>query len=334
MMFAILLFAVGMALSAFFSGSETGFYRVTRMRLLIDALGGNWVARGLLWTTNRPSLFVATALVGNNLANYIVSLSVVMGAQRFFVGSNPMAELAAPLILAPVVFIYGELLPKDLFYRAPNRLLLRSGPALLVASLLFAPITVLLWMFSMILQWLVQHSPQEIRLTLARQELAAVLDEGHEVGILHPSQQAMVQGTFALAGQPIRNFATPTGRFSRITSNTSKRDVLRMAKRQGRSLIPVEEPRGKRKLLGYLRLIDLVLDDSPELPPLRPLVQLKESETYLSALMRLLAAEHGLGHVVSEKGKSIGFVSAQKLTEALLEGDSTSDNNSDQESDA
>ena len=37
----IFLFFVGLLLSAFFSGSETGFYRVTRMRLLLDGLAGD-----------------------------------------------------------------------------------------------------------------------------------------------------------------------------------------------------------------------------------------------------------------------------------------------------
>ena len=60
-----LLFFGGLLLSAFFSGSETGFYRVPRVRLLIDALGGDKKARGLLWMTNHPWLFVATTLVGN-----------------------------------------------------------------------------------------------------------------------------------------------------------------------------------------------------------------------------------------------------------------------------
>ena len=60
MIFVVILFAIGIALSAFFSGSETGFYRVTRVRLLIDWLAGDWLARGLLWPTNHPSVLVAT----------------------------------------------------------------------------------------------------------------------------------------------------------------------------------------------------------------------------------------------------------------------------------
>ena len=48
-----IMFVLGIFLSAFFSGAETGFYRVTRVRLLLDGLGGDPIARTLLWLTNR-----------------------------------------------------------------------------------------------------------------------------------------------------------------------------------------------------------------------------------------------------------------------------------------
>ena len=66
---SIALFVFGLVLSGFFSGTETGMYRVSRTRLVLDALGGSWLARGMIWLLNYPTIFVATALVGNNLAN-------------------------------------------------------------------------------------------------------------------------------------------------------------------------------------------------------------------------------------------------------------------------
>ena len=69
MVWIFLMLVIGIFLSAFFSGSETGFYRVTRVRLVIKALRGDRVSRGLLWLTNNPALFVATTLIGNNNNN-------------------------------------------------------------------------------------------------------------------------------------------------------------------------------------------------------------------------------------------------------------------------
>ena len=121
MIWILIMLAVGIFLSAFFSGSETGFYRVTRVRIALDALDGDLIARGLLWMTNNPAWFVATTLIGNNLANYVTSLAIVLGARQLVGGESYVAELVAPIVLAPLVFVYGELLPKNLFLMSRMR---------------------------------------------------------------------------------------------------------------------------------------------------------------------------------------------------------------------
>ena len=115
MIVAGLLFLLGLSLSAFFSGSETGFYRVSRTRLVLDGLSGSKMARWMIWLLNHPAIFVATTLVGNNLANYVTSLAIVMGVAIWF-GVGSSAELLGPIFLTPIVFVLGELLPKYLFY--------------------------------------------------------------------------------------------------------------------------------------------------------------------------------------------------------------------------
>jgi CBS domain containing-hemolysin-like protein len=319
MILVILLFVAGVALSAFFSGSETGFYRVTRVRLLIDWLAGDWLARGLLWTTNHPSVFVATALVGNNLANYIASLAVVMGTQRVFTGGNHTAELLAPMLIAPVVFIYGELLPKRVFYDAPNQFLRRCAPGLAIAAVLFAPVTVVLWLFNKCLQRLMRQSPRVLE-TLAHRELSELLMEGHEVGILQPAQQTLAQAIFRRVGLPIREFVVPFGRYPRATTKTRPQDVLRLAARQQRALIPVEEASGSRRLVGYIRAVDIAIEQLGQMPPLRSLVKLRSDESYLSATTQLIEQDYALGQVVDETGKTLGFVSAKDLMAMLLSG--------------
>ena len=313
-----LLLLVGLLLSAFFSGSETGFYRVTRLRLVIDALAGDLPSRGLLWLSNRPTLFVATTLVGNNLANYLTSLAIVMASQRFFPRGGTAVDLLGPIIMAPVIFILGELLPKLLFYAAPNRLLRRSALPLFAFGVLFAPLTLLLWIFSGLVRVVTKASPQEVRLSLARRELAGMLSEGHEAGLLRPVQQTLAQSLLSVAKQPIKNFALPANRVVRVTTTMSKSDVLRVARRNHRTLLPVEEPQGKRALIGYLRTVDLYLDDSPILPEPLPLVTLSEYDLFFAALRKMSQAEDALGHIVDPSGRTVGFVTGRELRTAML----------------
>ena len=317
---ALGLAAAGLFLTAFFSGSETGFYRATRTRLVLDALGGDLIARGLVWLANHSSLFVATMLVGNNLANYLISWAIVMGTQAIVTGHGHAAELIAPLALAPFVFVYGELLPKNLFLHAPNRLLRRGGPLFLLFVPLFLPVSVLLWGLNRILARFVAEPPEQVRLTLARRELRQVLEEGHEAGILHPSQVELARGIFAVANHPVIRYATPLGEIARARLDMTKDEVCRLARRLQIPDVPVEDTGPEPRLIGLVRVIELGLDPSDRLGPVRPLLTIPQTDSYIEALMRMHAAQESLAQVVNTEGQPLGILTARQLRERLFRG--------------
>ncbi len=309
---------VGLLLSAFFSGSETGFYRVARTRLVLDALGGDLISRGLLWLTNHPPLFVATTLVGNNLANYLLSMAIVIGTSMF-VGGGAVAELIAPLILAPVLFVYGELLPKNLFLQAPNRLLRLGGPLFFVFTFLFLPISLLLWGFNQILAKLVAESPDRVKLTLARRELRGVLQEGHEVGILRPAQQSLARGIFARALQPVGKLAVPLRGLPRARTDMRRQDILDMAKRYRLAEVVVEDSRTGR-LAGYVRVVELGLAADEDRIPLRRLPTFSAGETSIVAITQLQSSGESMAEVVDEDSNTIGLLSVATLRSPFFHG--------------
>ncbi len=319
MLFATLLFLIGLVLSAFFSGTETGFYRATRVRFAIEASTGNWKSRFLLWLGHQPTIFVGTGLVGNNLANYLISLSIVIFSQRLYPRGGLLVELLGPIVVAPIIVLFGELLPKSLYFDAPNRLLKTSAIPLVFFNCLFAPATALLWLVSRVVQLITRDSPQTMKMQLARRELAELLTEGHEAGILKPAQQTLAQAMLVVAGLPVKNFASSSGRVVRVTTTMSKSDVLRIAQHHRRALLPVEDVQNKRQLVGYLRMMDLYLDSSPTLPEPKPLVELAENLSCLAALRKLGASGDALGHVVTGDNKTVGFVTGRELRLALLQ---------------
>jgi putative hemolysin len=318
MTLAVALFLFALAMNAFFSGTETGFYRMTRLRLVMEAMTGDRIARTMLWLANQPSLVVATTLVGNNLANDLTSMSVAMATHRLFPAQGAVAAFVLPLVITPLMFICGDLLPKNLFYNAPNRLMRRSAPLLVASVVLFAPVTILLWLLSLILKLFVREGPQELRLSLARREIAGMLTEGHEAGLLRPVQRSLAQSMLALAGRPVRAFTAPAGRSARATTTMSRSEILRIAQGRRRTMLPLEDPHDGRRLVGYIRTVDLMLAEGAELPPPRPFVELAETELFLSALEKLIAADDALGHVVNAAGKTVGFVSVADLQAALF----------------
>ncbi len=317
---ALLLGLIGIFFSSFFSGSETGFYRATRIRLVLDALEGDWISRGLVLLTNQPTLFIATALVGNNLANYLVSLATVLGTQALTGSEGGFAELIAPLAITPILFIYGELLPKNLYLHSPNRLLRRGGPLFLLCTVLFLPISMLLWGLNFLLSLFARDMPEKVQLAIARRELRHLLDEGHEAGVLHPSQRQLARGIFAMAKQPISRFVIPLHEIPRARTTMTKAEVLQLAERLRLPAVPIEEPGPQPQLIGYVRVIDLALDPADRIAPVRRLFEIPQSDTYIDALMRMHSAKESLAQVVDLSGRPVGLLTAHRLNEPLLRG--------------
>lgn len=316
MIIYVLLFFGGLFLSAFFSGSETGFYRVTRLRLVLDASEGSRVARGLLLMTNNPGLFVATTLVGNNVANYLTSLAIVLAA-RELAGDVKWVELAAPLAMTPVVFVYGELLPKNLFYQAPNMLLRRGGPLFMLFALLFAPVSGLLWLLGRVLEGLLGQTPLKLQSQLARHELQQALDEGGEAGILRPAQRRLSQSLFDVAALSVQRLAVPLAKAPKVSAAVPASVALQQAAAAGVASLVVSD---NGKPAGYVRVIDLRLgkDSAPVREHLRPLPRVKSTSTHLAALIALRTADADVAQVTDEQQRSVAIVYGRDLVEELL----------------
>ena len=287
---------------------------------MIDALGGDRIAKWLWWLTNRPSLFVATTLVGNNLANYLVSLSIVIGTQALHLRGH-LAEFVAPLALSPVIFVYGELLPKNLCYQAPYRLLRRGAPLFFFCGVLFAPFSAVLFSLGKLLEWVSGQSHQQLKLLLARRELQSVLEEGHEAGILRPGQRQLAQGLLAVANQRVGDFALPPNRLARVSTEMEPADVFRLARRHRLAALPVEQVNGGgRQLVGYVQVAELKVGGGPVAEHVRPLLELRPNEPHIAALVRLHNAGETMGRIVDPDGKTLGLVTAKLLAEPLFRG--------------
>uniref|UniRef100_UPI0035629D39 CNNM domain-containing protein n=1 Tax=Stieleria sp. TaxID=2795976 RepID=UPI0035629D39 len=213
--FAIVLFLFGLVLSAFFSGSETGMYRVSRTRLVLDGLDGSRSARALIWVLNRPVLFVATALVGNNLANFLTSFAIVLAVIALF-GDSSAAELIGPILMTPFVFVFGELLPKHWFFQAPYRLLSLIRPVLLLATVLFLPVSIFLGVLAAALGALTGQAPFRISVAMARGELTQLFRAGEEAGILHSGQRSLAGKLFDVGNELAVSFAVPLDRLATV----------------------------------------------------------------------------------------------------------------------
>ncbi len=312
MILASLLFLIGLMLSAFFSGSETGLYRVSRTRLVMDGLSGSRAARGIVWLLNHPAIFVATTLVGNNLANYLTSLAIVMGVVAMF-GSVSSAELLGPILMTPIVFVFGELLPKYLFYHAPYRLITATRPFLLAAAVLFAPVSLLLGMLGRVLQLITGQTPFRLRLVMARGELDQVLRQGHEAGILAAGQRSLAQKLFEIGNQTAISFGVPADRFAVVDAPVDVAEARNKSRRKNHPIVLV---RRAGRMIGFLWYADLCVRE-PCLE-LKPVIRGRVSDRHLQVLLRLYDAGSDVAVLFDELGDVRCVVTRRQLVQPLI----------------
>lgn len=313
MIVAATLFLVGLMLSAFFSGTETGLYRVSRTRLVLDGLSGSRAARGIVWLLNHPAIFVATALVGNNLANYVTSLAVVMAGARLF-GADSAAELLGPMLITPVVFVFGELLPKYLFFHAPYRLITATRSLLLVAAALFAPVSLVLGLLGLGLQRFTGQTPFPVRLAMAKSELEQVLRHGHEAGILAAGQRLLAQRLLEVGNQPAVSFGVPVDRFAVVNLPIDVTEARYRARRCNHAIVLVQRV---GRIVGFMWYADLC---APE-PTLEwnPVVRARLEDSHLHVLLRLYDAGSEIAVLRGEGGGAIkSVVSRRQLVLPLI----------------
>lgn len=312
---AFLLFATGLRLSAFFSGAETGFYRASFLRISIDAQAGDATAKRLLWFARNPSSFVATTLVGNNVANYLTTLAIGLGTFALFQTNAEWIDILGTLLVAPLVFVCGELLPKNLYYRAPLYLLRRDVNWLVGFYYLFLVVSFPLIAISKFFEKLGQAQADQT--VLGRSRLVHVLSQGHREGILSEVQTRLVRGVMHVAGQSVRSSTTPSDRVLGLEEGASREEILNFARSYGITIVPIRKTNDPHGWFGYVRVVDVSVTRKPISALLHPMPRIPASHGKLEALLELRESGMDCG-VVVDGSTVVGVVSEHGLVEQLF----------------
>ncbi len=134
-----LYIVISLLFSAFFSGMEIAFITANKLQIELDSKQGSLVGKINSFFIENPSRFIATMLVGNNIALVIYGMLMAdaltpMLQQIAYIKSNDMLMLTAQTFISTLIVLFtAEFLPKALFRINPNKLL----------NLLSIPVTII-----------------------------------------------------------------------------------------------------------------------------------------------------------------------------------------------
>ena len=312
----VILFLLGVRLSAFFSGTETGYYRLSLPRLMIDARAGDRRAARLLWFAERPARFMATTLIGNNLANYLITCAVSWGV--VFVATTPSdwVEIVITVAISPAIFLLGELLPKSVYYRAPLRFLRRDVKWMRLAAVFFLPASLPLVAVAKLVE-MIRPGPDSLETVLGRSRLAQIMSHGHREGVLSEIQTRLSANLLQIGPQPIHGSMTPADRVLGVDAESDRAAILDYARRYGISLVALHTPGSPDDWFAYVRVADLTLINRPVASLVRTLPRIPGTAHKIEAIHTLRETSAELGAVV-DGDRVLGIVSQRGLSEQLF----------------
>ncbi len=310
------LFVIAVFLSGVFSGAETGLYCVNRARLKVQAERGNPRAlrlEGVLWN-NQAAL--SLTLVGTNLANcaatacFAFLLSVRLGF------SEHQAEVYTTLIVALVIFTFGEVVPKNLFQSHPDRLMSVVSRVLRVANVIFFPAV---WVLTLLTTRLTGLFGDQAKGGLdPRRQIALLLREGLASSDHDGAHHEMVDRALTLADTSVHTVMTPRNRVVTIAAAAGRDKLLSLARTKQYSLLPVFKHH-PRRIVGIVE-VPRLLDDTWQTvgEQMMPFIRLDPHESVASALIRLQQERARMAVVVDRGGYLLGIVTLKDLLEELV----------------
>ena len=314
----VMLFLAGIKLSAFFSGSETGFYRLSPLQLSIQAQNGDVHSRRLRFFISHPERFVATTLVGNNVANYLTTLAIGICTATIVTSSSGMTEIVATILMTPVIFIFGELLPKSLYYRSPFSLMRQGASAFSKFFYLFLPLSYPLILVARFVSRFDRQSGNPLEIVFGRTRLSGLLAVGHREGILTRLQNQLAENVLQVSAHQIDLTMTPPSLFAGLSRQATREQIIEAAEKQAQPFILLGEDTTRSQWTHIVRVADLMISGTTMSDVTRKLPVYKAEIPRLEVVTDLFRryATHG---AIVDDGRVVGIVVRQQLVSQLFQ---------------
>ena len=234
-MMEIVALLVLLIFSGLFSGSETALIALSMARVEALVKEGRAGAKALYRFKKDPSRMLTTILIGNNLVNIAASALATVMATREFGSAGPGIAVG---VLTLFILVFGEITPKSLATRFPERISLFVAFPLLLFMRLIYP---LVWFFGKFTTWVHHLSGGKSDPTITESELIGMLGYGVQEGAIEHNEQKIIERVFAFNDLKVRDVMTPKGKMFTLDRILTVAEALPLVSRERYSRIPLFE---------------------------------------------------------------------------------------------
>ncbi len=319
MIVAVVLGVVSLAICGLLAGMETGVYTLNRVRLAARVAQQQRSAKRLRAELQHPNRLLATVLVGINLSHAVLSAATTHIVER--VTQDPLEIALVNLaIVLPLVFLFGDAIPKELFRVFTNSWTYGCSSILwgLRVLLTWTGIVPLIRVLGEFLAHLLgcrsdQAGP-------SRQRILQSLRDGIESDHIQSVHLEMADRLFGLADRVVQECAIPWSRVVKVSEQMSASTHATVFRESQFSYLPVVAEGDGSKVVGVLSSLEAILKPTTPAASLaqEPLV-VDSTTLVMEAARRMRAARRPLA-IVCQAGSSVpvGIITLKDLVEPIL----------------
>jgi len=329
----LLIIVLSLILSAFFSGMEIAYVSSNKIHIEIEKKQGGLLSKLLTKITAKPSKFIATMLIGNNIA--LVIYGFYMGDMlvdwfaSYLPSSSPIINslftelslLTQTVISTLVILVTAEFLPKVFFQIYANSLLkLFAVPAYLFYVLFSFVSHFVIWISDVILKHLFKTEGDEVQLAFTKVELGNYISEQMESVEAHDtvdSEIQIFQNALEFSEVKSREVMVPRTELSAIEIHDSLSNLNDLFTQTGHSKILVYKTTID-DILGYVHSFDLFKAPKNIKSMLRPVEYVPETMFAKDVLNVLIKKRKSLAVVLDEYGGTSGIMTVEDVIEELV----------------
>ena len=312
---SLLLMAVLVAFSAYFSATETAFSSLNRTRLRVLAEKGDKRAALACSLSEQYDKMLTSILIGNNIVN--IALSSLCTLLFIHLLGDGGATVATAMTTV-VVLVFGEVTPKSLAKESPERFAMFSAPFLRVVMWVLSPFA---WLFSQLKKLVGRVVRSGGERPMTQEELLMLVDEVQQEGGLDKDEHELLRSAIEFTDRDAEDILTHRVDLEAVPADASPEEVARVfgESRFSRLLVygtDIDD------IVGVIHQSDFYADGLQGGKPLSALMTpplFVPKSIRISVLLRLLQRKKAHIAVVTDGyGGTLGIVTMEDILEELV----------------
>lgn len=330
---SIFIIILALILSAFFSGMEIAYVSSNKIHIEIEKKQNDFLAKILTKLTTRPSKFIATMLIGNNIALVVYGLLMGDLLVEWFQSMMPtpsgflnylftdLSLLSQTIISTLIILFTAEFLPKVFFQIYANSFLkIFAFPAYVFYQLFYYITDFVIWISDNILRRFFKTDGDNVQLALTKVELGNYISEQMESVEAHEevdSEIQIFQNALEFSEVKAREVMVPRTEIIAVDVDETIKNINSIFTASGLSKILVYDE-SIDDILGYIHSFELFKKPKTIKSIILPVEFVPETMLVKDVLNVLTKKRKSIAVVIDEYGGTSGIMTIEDIVEELF----------------